>query len=65
MINNDMELLTPKETSRLLKINYRKILDLITLGEIDAYKLGGVYRITMGSIIKYLEKNKVKNKHLM
>lgn len=54
------ELYTPKETAALLKINYRKVLDMIHLKKIGAYKIGGDYRIPLYEIHHYLEKVKTK-----
>lgn len=57
----DKQLLTPKQVAEKLNINYRKVLDMIILGEIDAYKIGGVYRITEGVLFDFLEKHKFKS----
>lgn len=54
------ELYTPKETAALLKINYRKVLDMIHLKKIGAYKIGGVYMVPIHEIHHYLEKVKTK-----
>lgn len=54
------ELLTVNEVSKYLKINYRKVLDMIALGELVAYKIGGVYRVSTYAIHKYLEGVKTK-----
>jgi hypothetical protein len=34
---------------------------MIVMGEIDAYKIGGVYRITEGALFDFLEKHKFKS----
>lgn len=57
----DKQLLTPKQVAEKLNINYRKVLDMIVMGEIDAYKIGGVYRITEGALFDFLEKHKFKS----
>ena len=49
------KLLKPKEAAFILNVNYRKVLDLIASGEIQAYKLGNKYRISEISIFNYLE----------
>ena len=49
------KLLTVKDVTEILSIGYRKVLDLIALGEIKAYKIGSEYRISAGSIFDYLE----------
>lgn len=55
-----IELYTPKETADIFKVNYRKILDMIHLKKIMAYKIGGDYRIPIHEIHNYLEKVKTK-----
>ena len=55
------QLYTPKEVAKLLKVNYRKVLELISMGELEAYRVGGVFRISAGEINRYLSKNKVKS----
>tara|TARA_Y100000034_G_scaffold131681_1_gene192958 strand:- start:635 stop:823 length:189 start_codon:yes stop_codon:yes gene_type:complete len=52
--------LTPKQVSKILQINYRKVLDMIALGELEAYRIGGVYRVKESSFNQYLESVKVK-----
>ena len=54
------ELLAPKDVADRLKINYRKVLDMIALGELTAYRIGGVYRIPERDIYRYLESVKVE-----
>ena len=56
---NQSELLTPTEVSDLLKVNYRKVLDLILLGHISAIKIGRQYRIERCDLLDYLQKNKI------
>ena len=51
---------TPKQVSKILQINYRKVLDMIALGELEAYRIGGVYRVKESSFNQYLESVKVK-----
>jgi len=56
------ELYTPKEVAKILNVSYRMILDLISLGEIEAYRIGsgkGVFRISKREVNRYLEYNKV------
>lgn len=52
---------TPKETGELLKINYRKVLDLIRMGDLQAYRIGGQFRIPMHAIKDFLDKSKYKS----
>jgi len=53
------QLLTPSEVSDILKVNYRKVLDLILLGKLEAIKIGRQYRIPESSILFFLKNNKV------
>ena len=53
------ELLTPKDVANKLKVSYRKVLDMIALGELPAYKIGGVFRISEREIHRYLDSVKV------
>jgi len=53
------KLLTPSEVSDILKVNYRKVLDLILLGKLEAIKIGRQYRIPESSILFFLKNNKV------
>ena len=50
--------LTPKEVSKLLKINYNRVLDFIHLGKLSAYKLGKDYRISEGDLFDFLQARK-------
>ena len=54
------ELYTPKQTAKILKIGYRKMLDMIHDKKIGAYKIGSVYFIPIHAIHHYLEKVKTK-----
>ena len=56
---NQSQLLTPSEVSDILKVNYRKVLDLILLGKLEAIKIGRQYRIPESSILTFLRNNKV------
>ena len=55
------QLLTPKQVSERLNIHYRKILEMFIMGELDAYKIGGTYRISEGALFDFLEKHKYKS----
>ena len=59
------KLLTPTEVSDLLKVNYRKVLDLILLGHISAIKIGRQYRIEENELLNYLKNNKIKGTAVM
>ncbi len=56
-----IEYYSPKEISTLLKIHYQKVLELIALGKLEAYKIDGSYRISSYSLNKYLLSVKVKS----
>ena len=56
----ESELLTPSEVSDILKINYRKVLDMILLGDISAIKIGRKYRIDKCDLLEYLNNNKIQ-----
>ena len=56
---NHLQLLTPSEVSDILKVNYRKVLDLIILGKLEAIKIGRQYRILESSLLTFLRNNKV------
>ena len=52
---------TVMEASKLLKVNYRKLLDEITLCRLSAFKVGKQYRILESSLASYIQDNKVEN----
>jgi excisionase family DNA binding protein len=56
----EAKLLTPSEVSDILKINYRKVLDMILLGDISAIKIGRQYRIEKCDLLDYLKNNKIQ-----
>ena len=56
-----IEYYTPRDISILLKIHYRKVLELIAFGKLEAYKIGGSYRISSYGLNKYLLSVKVKS----
>ena len=51
----NIKLFTPQEIATVLKINYRKVLDLIHMGELQAYRVGNSLRISEESLIQYLD----------
>ena len=51
---------TAMEVSKMLKINYRRVLDEITLGRLSAFKVGKQYRVTQSSLSSYIQDNKVE-----
>ena len=58
---NTPNFLTPKQIAERLQINYHKVLDLIHLGELNAYKIGGIYRISEEQFNKFLDDNRYKS----
>tara|TARA_B100000029_G_scaffold305639_1_gene298473 strand:+ start:83 stop:268 length:186 start_codon:yes stop_codon:yes gene_type:complete len=53
-------LYTVHEVAKMFKINYRKVLDEITIGRLVAVKIGRQYRITEGSLRAYLQDNTIE-----
>jgi len=51
------QFLTPKEVADKLQVSYRKILDLVQLGQIKAVKIGSIYRIPESAINHYIHKH--------
>ena len=50
-----------KELSSILKLNYRTILDLIATGELQAYRIGRVFRISPIQLSRFLKSKEIKN----
>ena len=50
-----------KELSSILKLNYRTILDLIATGELQAYRIGRVSRISPIQLNRFLKSKEIKN----
>ena len=55
---------SPIELSEMLNVSYRKVLDLILLGKLNAYRIGGVYRVSKDDFNRYLQSTKVEVFHL-
>ncbi|MCH7859884.1 MAG: helix-turn-helix domain-containing protein, partial [Candidatus Marinimicrobia bacterium] len=55
------QLLTPREAAELLRLNYRTVLDLITMGELRASRIGRVFRINRNEISRYLRSTEVQS----
>lgn len=55
------DLLTPSEAAGILRIGYRRVLDLIALGELRAYRIGRVFRISRVELYRYLESTRVES----
>jgi|TARA_B100001971_G_C18189208_1_gene537554 excisionase family DNA binding protein len=56
----DYKFYTPKEIAEILRISYRKVLDLILMGELPALQVGREYRINENEFNQYLIEYKVK-----
>lgn len=56
----EMILYTPKEVSEILKISYRKVLDLIRDDEMRAIVVPGGYRIKAQDLEEWVGNHKVK-----
>lgn len=53
--------LSLQEAADILKVSYRTIYRLIQLGEIDACKVKGVWRIPKIALMQYLESRHILN----
>jgi len=53
-------LISPEDVSKILSINYRKVLELILRGQLKAYKIGRQYKLQETDILEFLSNNKVK-----
>ena len=48
-------LLSPKEVASYLGTGYRRVLDLIATGELKAYRMGRVYRVSNVDLNNYVK----------
>ena len=55
------QLLSPKQVAEKLQVHYQKVLEFIVMGELKAYKIGGVYRIEPGELFEFLQRKKYKS----
>ncbi len=53
-------LISPEDVSKILCINYRKVLELILRGQLKAYKIGRQYRLEESDVLEFLQKNTVR-----
>ena len=58
-LNNKKVYYTPKELSKILKVSYRTILDLIHMGKLSAIRVGKLYLISECNLLKYENENTV------
>lgn len=59
--NRGEELLTPREVGQILKVGYRRVLDMIALGDLRAYRIGHLFRISRKELQHYLESTVVES----
>lgn len=52
---------TTREVGEILRMNYRKILDMIKLGTLPAYKIGGQYIISEAELFDFIENHRYKS----
>ena len=50
-----------KELASILKLNYRTVLDLIVAGDLKAYRIGRVFRISSIQVSRFLKSKEIKN----
>ena len=50
-----------KELASILKLNYRTVLDLIVAGDLKAYRIGRVFRISSIQVRQFLKSKEIKN----
>ena len=53
------KILTPHEIANRLNINYRKVPELILLGDLCAFKIGRQYRVKESDFESFINSNKV------
>lgn len=51
-------LFTPEETAEILRIKYHRVLDLMHMGKLQAYKIGRKYVFSESAINEFLDKAK-------
>lgn len=56
-----ISLFSPKQAAEILGVSYHKVLELILMGDLPAFKVGNAYRIAENDLNKYLEDNRYKS----
>ena len=56
---NEENFYSASDLSTMLNVSYRKVLDLILLGKLNAYRIGGVYRVSKDDLDRYLQSARV------
>lgn len=59
--NRGEDLLTLREVGQILKVGYRRVLDMIALGDLRAYRIGRLFRISRKELQRYLESTVVES----
>ena len=59
-VKEDCMYYTPKEVGKILKVNYRKILEIILMGDLPAIRVGRLYRIHYRDLTTYVNKARIK-----
>ena len=54
-------LLTPQDIAKLIGVSYHKVLELILMGDLLAFKVGNAYRIAETDLKQYLEASRYKS----
>ena len=54
------QFLSPRDISIILQVNYHKVLDLIAMGSLKAFRIGGVYRVSKSDFENYLKSVEVE-----
>lgn len=57
----DQEFLAPKDVAKYLKVSTETVKRLIRRGELEANKIGSIWRITKTDVINFLERSRSKN----
>ena len=57
----DSNFYKPNEVADILKVRYNRVLELIKLGKLSAYKIGKLYRISEGDLFEFLESHRYRS----
>ena len=58
--NSEIQFFSPNDISLILRVSYHKVLDLIAMGNLRAFKIGGVYRVSKADFEFYLQSVEVE-----
>lgn len=62
-MNGELRLANIKETARLLRVSYQTAWRLIKAGELPAVRIGGQWRIDLGALEEWFERQLSQNGH--